>query len=85
MTFHPRWSPEIEAEGPVRMTWQIDPAGPDLTKLTVTTAGMLEGGVIQGEFGGGVVFIVSGLKSWLETGESPAAPADPEPEAATVG
>jgi hypothetical protein len=69
MTFHPRWSPEIEAEGPVRMTWQIDPAGPDVTKLTVTTAGMRAGGVIQGEFGGGVVYIVSGLKSWLETGE----------------
>jgi hypothetical protein len=31
---------------------------------------MLEGGVIQGEFGGGVVFIVSGLKS---------APADSTP------
>jgi hypothetical protein len=27
MTFHPRWSPEIEAEGPVRMTWQIDRPG----------------------------------------------------------
>ena len=25
MSFHPRWSPEIEAEGPVRMTWAIEP------------------------------------------------------------
>ena len=85
MTFHPRWSPEIEAEGPVRMTWRIDPAGPDVTRLTVTTAGMREGGVIEGEFASGVVYIVSGLKSWLETGEPLASPADPEPEAAPVG
>ena len=32
MTFHPRWSPEIEAEGPVRMTWAIEPAGPELSE-----------------------------------------------------
>ena len=25
MTFHPRWSPEIDAEGPVRMTWSVEP------------------------------------------------------------
>jgi DNA-binding transcriptional ArsR family regulator/uncharacterized protein YndB with AHSA1/START domain len=86
MSFHPRWSPEIEAEGPVRMTWQIDPAGPELTKLTVTTSGMREGGAIQGEFVGGIVYIVSGLKSWLETGESLGPePADPQPAAAKVG
>ena len=70
MTFHPRWSPEIEAEGPVRMTWAIEPAGSELSKLTVTTSGMVEGGAIQKEFGGGVVYIVSGLKTYLETGQS---------------
>ena len=80
MTFHPRWSPEIEAEGPVRMTWAIEPAGPELSKLTVTTSGMVEGGAIQKEFGGGVVYIVSGLKTYLETGESMGREAaDPEP------
>ena len=26
MAFHPRWSPEIDAEGPVRMTWAVEPA-----------------------------------------------------------
>jgi DNA-binding transcriptional ArsR family regulator/uncharacterized protein YndB with AHSA1/START domain len=83
MTFHPRWSPEIEAEGPVRMTWAIEPAGPEVCRLTVTTSGMVEGGAIQKEFGGGVVYIVSGLKTWLETGETlgPDA-AEPEPVAA---
>lgn len=69
MAFHARWSPEIEAEGPVRMTWAVEPAGPGVSKLTVTTAGMTEGGVVEREFGGGIVFIVSGLKTYLETGE----------------
>ena len=69
MAFHARWSPEIEAEGPVRMTWAIEPAGPDVSKLTVTTSGMVQGGVVEREFGGGIVFIVSGLKTYLETGE----------------
>lgn len=69
MAFHARWSPEIEAEGPVRMTWAVEPVGPGVSKLTVTTAGMTEGGVVEREFGGGIVFIVSGLKTYLETGE----------------
>ena len=68
MSFHPRWSPEIEAEGPVRMTWAIEPADGGVSKLTVTTSGAREGGVVQTEFSGGIVHIVSGLKTYLETG-----------------
>ena len=81
MTFHPRWSPEIEAEGPVRMSWAVEPAGDGVSKLTVVTSGMTEGGVIQGEFGGGIVHIVSGLKTYLETGE----PMTPVEAAAAAG
>ena len=69
MTFHARWSPEIEAEGPVRMAWSVEPAGDGVSKLTVVTSGVSAGGVVQSEFGDGIIHIVSGLKSWLETGE----------------
>ena len=69
MTFHARWSPEIEAEGPVRMTWEIEPAGEGVSKLTVVTSGMLAGGHVASEFAGGIVHIVSGLKTLVETGE----------------
>jgi uncharacterized protein YndB with AHSA1/START domain len=69
MTFHPRWSPEIAAEGPVRMSWEIEPAGDGVSKLTVVTSGVVEGGRIQSEFGDGIVEIVSGLKTLVETGE----------------
>jgi uncharacterized protein YndB with AHSA1/START domain len=69
MSFHPRWDPEIEAGGPVTMTWTIEPgegeSGP--TRLTVTSA-LVPGSKTEGEFSGGVVYIVSGLKTALETG-----------------
>ena len=67
MTFHARWDPEIEAEGPVRQTWEIEPAGPEASKLTVITSGM--GPKTAKEFAGGMVYIVSGLKTFLETGQ----------------
>ena len=73
MMFHPRWDPGIEADGPVRMTWAIEPredGGP--TRLTVTSA-LVPGSKTEAEFSGGVVFIVSGLKTFLETGEPIAA------------
>ena len=69
MSFHARWSPEIEAEGPVRMSWEIEPAGDGVSKLTVVTSGMTEGGVVQSDFVDGIVHIVSGLKTFVETGE----------------
>ena len=73
MVFHPRWDPGIEADGPIRMTWAIE-AGEDggPTRLTVTSA-LVPGSKTEAEFSGGVVFIVSGLKTVLETGEPIAA------------
>jgi hypothetical protein len=68
MLFHPRWDPEIEAEGPVRMTWSIEPSDDGAgSKLTVTSA-LVPGSKTAGEFSGGVVYIVSGLKTFVETG-----------------
>jgi uncharacterized protein YndB with AHSA1/START domain/DNA-binding transcriptional ArsR family regulator len=70
MAFHPRWSPEIEAEGPVRMTWAVEPGDGEgaPSRLTVTTA-IVPGSRVAAEFAGGTEFIVSGLKTFLETGE----------------
>ena len=69
MTFHARWDPGIEAEGPVRQVWEIEPQGEGASKLTVTTIGLRHGTQIAEEFAGAMVYIVSGLKTWLETGE----------------
>jgi hypothetical protein len=68
MSFHARWDPEAEAAGPVRMTWAIEPSDAGGSKLTVTTAGLVPGTKMAEEFSGGIVYIVSGLKTLVETG-----------------
>jgi len=67
LTFHAHWDPGIEAEGPVTMTWAVASEG-DLTRLTVTTTGLRPGSRMDEEVRGGVVYIVSGLKTLVETG-----------------
>ena len=86
MTFLARWDPELEAEGPVRMTWEIEPSDGGLSRLTVTSANL--GRRTAAEFSGGIVFIVSGLKTYLETGSTMTPPPDgaaPEGEPAAAG
>lgn len=65
MTFHPRWDPDFEAEGAVRQVWQIE-ADDNAVKLTVTTIGLRAGTKQAEEFGNGMIYIVSGLKSAVE-------------------
>jgi uncharacterized protein YndB with AHSA1/START domain len=67
MTFHPRWSPEIEAEGPVRMIWSVEATDDGGSRLTVTSALIPNSRAAEG-FKDGIAFIVSGLKTLLETG-----------------
>jgi uncharacterized protein YndB with AHSA1/START domain len=68
MAFHPRWDPEVDAEGPIRMTWEVDATDDGGSKLTVTSA--LKPGSKSAEgFTSGIVYIVSGLKTFVETGE----------------
>ena len=68
MTFLARWSPETEADGPVRMTWAVEATEDGGAKLTVTSA-LIPGSRTATEFAEGIVLIVSGLKTLLETGE----------------
>jgi uncharacterized protein YndB with AHSA1/START domain len=66
MDFHPRWSAEIDAEGPIRMTWAVETTDDGNSKLTVTSA-IKPGSVAAGEFKDGIAYIASGLKTLLET------------------
>lgn len=68
MAFHPRWDPEIDAEGPIRMTWEVEATDDGGSKLTVTSALKPDSKSAE-QFSGGIVFIVSGLKTLVETGE----------------
>jgi uncharacterized protein YndB with AHSA1/START domain/biotin operon repressor len=60
------WSDDVKNEGPSRVTWEIEPVG-DSCRLTVTHDELREGA--NPELYGGWPMILSGLKTWLETGE----------------
>ena len=60
------WSDEVRSEGTSRVTWEIEPVG-DSCRLTVTHDQLREGA--NDELFGGWPMILSGLKTWLETGE----------------
>jgi uncharacterized protein YndB with AHSA1/START domain/DNA-binding transcriptional ArsR family regulator len=66
-SFNALWSDEVKAEGPSRVTWEIEPVGSSC-RLTVTHAGLREGA--DAELYGGWPMILSGLKTLLESGES---------------
>jgi uncharacterized protein YndB with AHSA1/START domain len=61
------WSEAARAEGTSRVTWEIEPVG-DSCRLTVTHDQLREGA--PSELYGGWPMILSGLKTWLETGET---------------
>lgn len=73
MTFESRWGASAGKDGPMTQVWQIDPAEggvPGLTRLSVTISGLHEGSAIEERYVTfGVPFIMSGLKSLLETGQ----------------
>ena len=68
-TFHPRWDPELEAEGPTRQVWLVEEAD-GATRLSVELYGVAATSKTVAEFTGGFAFIVSGLKTVVETGRS---------------
>ncbi len=65
-SFTALWSEEIKAEGPSRVTWEIEQVD-DSCRLTVTHDQLRENA--NGELYGGWPMILSGLKTLLETGE----------------
>lgn len=68
MTFYPRWDNELEAEGPVRMVWSVEPAD-GLTRVTVEFYDMEPASRRFSDFTSGIPYIVSGMKTLLETGQ----------------
>jgi uncharacterized protein YndB with AHSA1/START domain len=60
------WSDEVKAEGASRVTWEIEQVR-DSCRLTVVHDQLREGA--NDELYGGWPMILSGLKTWLETGE----------------
>jgi uncharacterized protein YndB with AHSA1/START domain/biotin operon repressor len=60
------WGDDVKREGTSRVTWEIEPVG-DSCRLTVTHDQLREGA--NDQLYGGWPMILSGLKTYLETGE----------------
>jgi uncharacterized protein YndB with AHSA1/START domain len=78
-TWRAHFTPETSAEGFTRLTWELEEEPPGITRLTVThdvanapaVALATAGDDPLGQGGGGWAWILSDLKTFLETG-SPA-------------
>jgi len=60
------WGDDVRSEGTSRVSWEIEPVG-DSCRLTVTHDHLRDGA--NDQLYGGWPMILSGLKTWLETGE----------------
>jgi uncharacterized protein YndB with AHSA1/START domain len=60
------WGEDVRAEGESRITWEIEPVG-DSCRLTVVHDQLREGA--NDQLYGGWPMILSGLKTWLESGK----------------
>ena len=65
-TMNVLWSDEVKQEGTSRVTWEIEPVG-DSCRLIVTHDQLREDA--NSQVYGGWPMILSGLKTWLETGD----------------
>lgn len=67
-TFDARWDDEVAPDAPSRITWEIADEAPGVCRLTVVHDGFDTETATFGQIGGGMPFILSGLKTLLETG-----------------
>ncbi len=64
------YDPELAEESPSRVTWEIEPAGDGVCKLTLTHDKLDGAPKTAASVGGaGWMFVLSGLKTLVETGE----------------
>jgi uncharacterized protein YndB with AHSA1/START domain len=68
-TFQAKWSPELAAEPPSRVTWEITPLG-EVCLLRLVHDDLHGSPATYAETGGGWPWIIGNLKSVLETGEA---------------
>lgn len=71
MTFDARWDEDVAPDPPSRISWEIADLSPGVVQLTVVHDGLVAGSATDGQVRHpqGMSFILSGLKTLLETGE----------------
>ncbi len=68
-TWRSLWDPEAADEPASRVTWRVEPQDGGVCKLTVVHDQLEDSPATARGVSGGWAFIISGLKSVLETGE----------------
>jgi len=68
-TWRALWDPETAAEPHSRVTWEIEPQDGGFTKLTVIHDRLEDAPKTAESVAGGWEYVLSGLKTVLETGE----------------
>jgi uncharacterized protein YndB with AHSA1/START domain len=81
-TWRMLYDPKLAADAPSRVTWEIEPVDGGACKLTVTHDGFGAETATFKEVAGGWSFVLSGLKTLLETGQPMV---QPNEQAATAG
>jgi uncharacterized protein YndB with AHSA1/START domain len=66
----PLYDDELATEEPSRVTWEIEPRDDGTTLLTVTHDRLENAPKTAASVAGGWMYVLSGLKTLLETGES---------------
>lgn len=73
-TFEARWDDDVARDAPTRLTWEIEEVAPGVSKVTTIHDQFPSRTATFQQVTGGMGFILSGLKSLLETG-TPLVPA----------
>jgi uncharacterized protein YndB with AHSA1/START domain len=68
-TWRAMWQPDLSVEPASRVTWEIEPAGDGVSKLTVIHDHLEQAPQTALSVANGWTLVVSGLKTVLETGE----------------
>jgi uncharacterized protein YndB with AHSA1/START domain len=68
--WNPLYDDELAAEEPSRVTWEIEPRDDGTSLLTVTHDRLENAPKTAASVAGGWMYVLSGLKTLLETGES---------------
>ncbi|MGZ8476271.1 MAG: ArsR/SmtB family transcription factor [Candidatus Limnocylindria bacterium] len=80
LSFDARWDEDVAADAPSQLTWELEETAPGVTKVTTVHEFPSRTATFE-QVGGGMSFILSGLKSLIETGE----PLVPVEAAASAG
>ena len=67
-TFDARWDDDVRPDAPTRLTWELEEVAPGVTKVTTIHDEFPSRTATFEQVAGGMPFILSGLKSLLETG-----------------